>query len=146
MRLITACLLGLVALGLTAPVAAEAANPRSTSRAKVVKPVTRAAAPARAAAARAPLLSRAEPARQAGRVTTGRQTAKASSPATRRLAARGGQTRMVAEESQMTARGARLTSWTAGLPAASGEQRDCPVGTMSTLARGHDDVVRCMPL
>ncbi|EFH12990.1 hypothetical protein HMPREF0731_0765, partial [Pseudoroseomonas cervicalis ATCC 49957] len=37
-------------------------------------------------------------------------------------------------------------SWQSGLPQASGEQRECPVGTMSTLARGHDDVVRCLPL
>ncbi|MBC9179302.1 hypothetical protein IBL25_20375 [Roseomonas ludipueritiae] len=62
------------------------------------------------------------------------------------MAARRGAAPVLAQRSNMTARGARLTSWTAGLPAASGEQRDCPAGTMSTLARGHDDVIRCMPL
>jgi hypothetical protein len=36
--------------------------------------------------------------------------------------------------------------WQAGLPPPSGSQRDCPEGTMATLARGHDDIVRCMPL
>jgi hypothetical protein len=38
-------------------------------------------------------------------------------------------------------------SWTAGLPPAAYTQaEECPDGTMATLARGHDDVVRCMPL
>lgn len=37
--------------------------------------------------------------------------------------------------------------WTQGLPAAAGVQaNECPDGTMATLARGHDDVVRCMPI
>ena len=38
-------------------------------------------------------------------------------------------------------------SWTRGLPPAAGIQaRECPDGTMATLARGHDDIVRCMPI
>lgn len=148
MRLITLCLLGLFALALSAPVTAEAASTRSTSRsgAKVVKPTARAAAPARAAATasrRPAAVTRAAPSRQTARATTSRQTAKAGG---RTVAIRRSQEVVMAERSNMTARGARLTSWTAGLPAASGEQRDCPVGTMSTLARGHDDVIRCMPL
>jgi hypothetical protein len=146
MRLITLCLLGLFALALSAPVSAEAASTRSTSRsgAKVVKPTARAAAPARATASRRPAaVTRAAPSRQMARATTSRQTAKAGG---RTVATRRSQEVVVAQRSNMTARGARLTSWTAGLPAASGEQRDCPVGTMSTLARGHDDVIRCMPL
>jgi hypothetical protein len=146
MRLITLCLLGLFALALSAPVSAEAASTRSTSRsgAKVVKPTARAAAPARAIASRRPAaVTRAAPSRQMARATTSRQTAKAGG---RTVATRRSQEVVVAQRSNMTARGARLTSWTAGLPAASGEQRDCPVGTMSTLARGHDDVIRCMPL
>jgi hypothetical protein len=152
MRLITLCLLGLFALALTMPVAAEAASTRSSSRAssKVMKPVARAAAPARSVATtrRAAAVTRVAPARPSARpsarVTTSRQTAKAGS---RNMAAnRASQGSVVAERSNMTGRGARLTSWTAGLPAASGEQRDCPAGTMSTLARGHDDVIRCMPL
>lgn len=40
-----------------------------------------------------------------------------------------------------------VASWTQGLPPAAGVQSaDCPAGTMATLAIGHDDVVRCMPL
>ncbi|MFT8243855.1 hypothetical protein [Roseomonas sp. BN140053] len=37
-------------------------------------------------------------------------------------------------------------SWHAGLPASDGEQMACPEGTMATLARGHSDTIRCMPL
>ena len=38
-------------------------------------------------------------------------------------------------------------SWTQGLPPAAGIQaNECPDGTMATLARGHEDIVRCMPI
>lgn len=37
-------------------------------------------------------------------------------------------------------------SWHAGLPAPDAEQMACPEGTMATLARGHSDTIRCMPL
>lgn len=41
----------------------------------------------------------------------------------------------------------QVMSWTQGLPPAAGVQaQDCPAGTMATLAQGHDDVVRCMPI
>jgi hypothetical protein len=38
-------------------------------------------------------------------------------------------------------------SWTSGLEPADGLQAaECPDGTMATLARGHDDIIRCMPI
>jgi hypothetical protein len=38
-------------------------------------------------------------------------------------------------------------AWTQGLPpAALVQASECPDGTLATLARGHDDVVRCMPI
>jgi hypothetical protein len=38
-------------------------------------------------------------------------------------------------------------SWTQGLPPAANIQaHECPDGTMATLARGHENIVRCMPL
>lgn len=41
----------------------------------------------------------------------------------------------------------RSVRWSHGLPPAAGVQADaCPAGTLATLARGHDDVVRCMPI
>jgi hypothetical protein len=39
-----------------------------------------------------------------------------------------------------------VVGWQSGLPTASYAQQECPAGTFATLARGHDDVVRCMPL
>jgi hypothetical protein len=38
-----------------------------------------------------------------------------------------------------------VAGWQSGLPTANYAQRECPDGTFATLARGHDDVVRCMP-
>ncbi|GAA0586631.1 hypothetical protein GCM10009416_26400 [Craurococcus roseus] len=47
-------------------------------------------------------------------------------------------------------RGAQLASssrWARGLPPALGVQaQQCPPGTMATLAEGHDDIVRCIPV
>jgi len=41
---------------------------------------------------------------------------------------------------------ARL-AWQAGLtPAAGVQTAECPDGTMATLATGHSNVIRCMPL
>lgn len=42
--------------------------------------------------------------------------------------------------------GSSVAGWQAGLPSVSYAQRECPEGTFATLARGHEDVVRCMPL
>ena len=37
--------------------------------------------------------------------------------------------------------------WTQGLPPALGVQAEtCPAGTMATLAEGHENIVRCIPL
>lgn len=39
-----------------------------------------------------------------------------------------------------------IAGWQVGLPRADNSQQSCPNGTFATLARGHDDVVRCMPI
>jgi len=36
--------------------------------------------------------------------------------------------------------------WSGGLMPAAGNQTSCPDGTMATLALGHENVVRCVPL
>jgi hypothetical protein len=42
---------------------------------------------------------------------------------------------------------ASMGGWAHGLPPAANVQaNECPDGTMATLARGHDSIVRCMPL
>jgi hypothetical protein len=38
------------------------------------------------------------------------------------------------------------TRWQGGLPPMTMAQQDCPAGTVATLARGHADVVRCLPI
>ncbi len=41
----------------------------------------------------------------------------------------------------------RAVSWQGGLEPATNEQaRGCPTGTLATLAHGHANIVRCMPL
>jgi hypothetical protein len=164
MRWIAVCLFSLFVITLAAP-SADASSRRPEARAgKVVKPVQ--ASSARTASRQVAAPQRAT-ARTAGRTparpqATARQvTSRVARPATRQqqqAAARNDNRRVakatgntshgtaMAQRSGMTAGGARLTSWQSGLPMASGEQRDCPAGTMSTLARGHDDIVRCMPL
>lgn len=132
MRLIPLCLLGLLAVAL-AP-AAEAA-PNRDGRAASASKSAKASSPARAAARPA-----AQPQRSASRQSAGNF---------RTVVARPGQLLRAPAKAQPSVRRAapqRQTSWQAGLPVASGEQRECPVGTISTLARGHDDVVRCLPL
>ena len=41
----------------------------------------------------------------------------------------------------------RTVSWQGGLePATNAQAHACPSGTLATLAHGHSDIVRCMPL
>lgn len=162
MRWIVVCLFSLFAITMAAP-SADASSRRPEARAgKVVKPVqassTRtasrpAAAPQRAAArtpARPQATARQATSRVARPATRQQQQATARNNNRRVAKATGNSNRntrtATAQRSGMISGGARLTSWQSGLPTASGEQRDCPAGTMSTLARGHDDIVRCMPL
>ncbi|MBO1075409.1 hypothetical protein [Roseomonas marmotae] len=41
--------------------------------------------------------------------------------------------------------GSPAPGWDHGLPAASRVQSSCPEGTRPTLARGHEDILRCLP-
>ncbi|MBP0462755.1 hypothetical protein J5Y09_02420, partial [Roseomonas sp. PWR1] len=41
----------------------------------------------------------------------------------------------------------RNVAWQSGLaPATNAQAATCPAGTLATLARGHSDIVRCLPL
>lgn len=81
---------------------------------------------------------RAAPVRGQYSVSRDWRAATASSPCTR---SRG-----------VTRCGGQALSWSSGAwarglePAANIQANECPAGTMATLARGHDDVVRCMPI
>ncbi|MGK7870701.1 hypothetical protein [Falsiroseomonas sp. E2-1-a20] len=110
-------------------------------------------ATARASAQR----GRATPPRAAAVARSGRPTARAARSGVRngqvavrrndvRAQRRGTVVRGAAAATISRSVGNRNLGWQAGLPAMTMEQRDCPVGTFATLARGHDDVIRCMPL
>jgi hypothetical protein len=160
MRTVLFALLSFLVL---APQAADAArqNDRTTQagRAQSAQTVTRAAP--RAATRAAPRASarrgQAAPPRAAAIARSGRPTARAARSGARnsQVAVRRGDVR--AQRRGTVVRGAaaatisrsvgdRNLGWQAGLPAMTMEQRDCPIGTFATLARGHDDVIRCMPL
>ncbi|MBW8271217.1 hypothetical protein [Caldovatus aquaticus] len=142
---------------------AEAARRSDTSggaasgRPALARPAVSAAKPA--ASRPAAPASRAEAARS-GRTIRGHARAAASRgvasadsryASAHRLCPRGGapgrggrcRDAGAAEYGGGAARGLR---WQAGLPPAGHTQRECPDGTLATLARGHDDVVRCVPL
>uniref|UniRef100_UPI0018DF8B5E hypothetical protein n=1 Tax=Neoroseomonas rubea TaxID=2748666 RepID=UPI0018DF8B5E len=70
------------------------------------------------------------PNRQAAYRATGRQQVAANSRGGRNAGAR-----------------TRTVSWQGGLaPATNAQAASCPTGTLATLATGHSDIVRCMPL
>ncbi|MGK7864452.1 hypothetical protein [Falsiroseomonas sp. E2-1-a4] len=133
--------------------ASTRATPRTTTRAAATR--TPARTTARAAATRT--VTRAAPrtvTRTAARPTSRTAARPARTQAvTRQAPVRRGDVRtqrssvVVRGASAATiSRGSGIAGWQAGLPAMTMTQRDCPVGTFATLARGHDDIVRCMPL
>ncbi len=138
----TACLLGLLAFGLAPAVldhSAGAASPRrdgpaASGMSKTAKALSSVGSATSRQASRP--MARAGSA-AASRPASAKPVQLLRQPKLQRTASRVPQARVAAPQ---------RTSWQAGLPMASGEQRECPIGTMATLARGHDDVVRCLPL
>jgi len=155
--------------------ASTAAAPARATPAKPPVRASAAAAPARAAPARA-TPARATPARAAptrataARTTPQRQTALrpgdvrsqrqgivvrgAAAAGIPRGAALTGHTAS-RDQATCTRRNGRTQcatprerplAWQAGLPPMSNAQSECPGGTFATLASGHNNVVRCMPL
>jgi hypothetical protein len=150
MRLV---LLALFSLVLVAPQAADAARreePRTASarpQAGTKPPVTRpASAPQRSSANAPRQAARPQQAARAGDVRTQRTgiVVRGASAATVSRDAPANCTR----RNGRTVCGGRsgVAGWQAGLPAVDYAQTDCPAGTFATLARGHENVVRCMPI
>ncbi len=134
--------------------ASTRATPRATSR-ETPRSAARSAAP-RAARTAARSTTRAA-ARTAARPAASSRSAARSAPrnaaAARQVLVRRGDVRT--QRRGVVVRGAAaatissrssIAGWQSGLPAVTMAQRDCPVGTFAILARGHDDIVRCMPL
>lgn len=164
MRLV---LLALFSLVLVAPQAADAARreeprtqasrPQAGPKAPTTRPAAAAAPRSSATTARPATRQAARPApRQAARP---QQTARAGDVRTQRtgIVVRGASAATVSREAaaSCTRRNGRtvcgpsrsgVAGWQAGLPAVDYAQTDCPAGTFATLARGHENVVRCMPI
>ena len=81
---------------------------------------------------------------------TSRQAARATrARGSRQVAARtsGGQRQAAANCTRGSRCTPRTVAWQSGLaPATNMQAQSCPTGTLATLARGHSDVVRCVPL
>ncbi|MBU8536474.1 hypothetical protein [Falsiroseomonas tokyonensis] len=148
--------------------ASTRATPRAASRAT---PATASRSTPRSASRATPRSAARTAARSSTRSaarSTPRTAARATARASSRSAARSSTRQAAASRQQVVRRGdvrtqrggvvvrgaaaatisrrSSIAGWQAGLPAVTMSQRDCPVGTFATLARGHDDIVRCMPL
>lgn len=109
-----------------APARAQAARPAATPRQQVARPANSRAA---AQAARGTVFRSATAATTAGMPRT----------ATAGCARRDAQGRCLRPA-------AATPRWQTGLPPITMAQQECPPGTVATLARGHADVVRCLPI
>lgn len=131
-------------LALAAP-AAEAASGRdnaSQQRVSAQRAAKPAATTARSAAGKpaAPAQrSAAAPAQRGGKPNAATRAQRNTNQAA--AACSGRQAR-----NQRCSNTSRPVSWQGGLPAMTMAQTGCPAGTVALLARGHDDVTRCMPI
>jgi hypothetical protein len=141
MRSLTLALLGLALAGTPALAAkrGESSGSRPEARVAPGKPDT--AGRGRVAAApRQAMVRKAAPIRGRQDVTREDRAASASGAACLRVR---GTTRCRAQ----SVLGGSISGWARDLPPAAGVQaEECPSGTMATLARGHEDIIRCMPI
>jgi hypothetical protein len=166
MRLLASALIALACLSWSAAPADARSREQAQAQTRQAAPQANRAAAARAAAA--PRRQASQPPRQAtrqapaatrqaaARPPAGRSagTRQAANPrdarGARQAAARSGG-RQQAAASQCRGRNCaprtRTVSWQGGLePATNAQAHACPAGTLATLAIGHSDIVRCMPL
>jgi len=138
---------------------AQPAKAQPASRTASRPPARAPAPPAASRSARAPKASesRRVAAVRPGDVRSQRQgvvvrgaaaatLSRSAVPEARSCTRRNGRTVCTTTAARTTAPRERAVSWQRGLPTASNAQRACPSGTFATLARGHDDIVRCMPI
>jgi hypothetical protein len=162
-------LLAVTVLAFTVP-AAEAAR-RDDTRQQASRPAAQAAQPkaqaTRPAASRQQATTNARSTTARGTATRSTGTRVASQPGdvrttTRGLVVRGAAAatvsrdamasctrrngRTVCGEPRQAASRSGVAGWHAGLTPTSHTQSECPEGTFAALARGHQDVVRCMPM
>jgi hypothetical protein len=124
---------------------AQASQPvRAAAQRRAVAPQRQAATIQRRATATQATAARATVRQAAARSTAGRGVTAAQ--ASRQAAARSAN-RQQRCRAQSCAAEPRAVSWQAGLePPTNAQAGTCPAGTLATLARGHSDIVRCLPL
>lgn len=123
--------------------APRAAAPPQASRAPAASQTSRASA-ARASAA--PQRAAAAP-RQSGPRQVSASQARGARQATTRTGTRTSQQAAADCRGGNCAPRSRSVSWQGGLePATNAQAHACPSGTLATLAHGHSNIVRCMPL
>jgi hypothetical protein len=135
--------------GAAAPAARQAAQPQRQA-AQPQRPAQRQATAAQAAAqrqaqaaAQRPADARQQPAQAAAQRSGVFRTAAAAPAGVPR--ATGTCTRRDAQ-GRCVGTTATNTRWQGGLPPMTMAQQECPSGTVATLARGHANVVRCLPI
>jgi hypothetical protein len=131
---------------------APQANRAAASRAATA-PQRQAAARPTAARPTAVRQAAASPSRDARGTRQGSARRAAASPrdarGTRQAATRAGNRQQAAANcrGRNCAPRTRTVSWQGGLePATNAQAHACPTGTLATLAHGHSNIVRCMPL
>lgn len=154
-----AMILGALGLMCLLPVSEAAANQRQQDRATAQQPrnaspqAQRAAAPQQRRAAQGQAARQAAPARpNNARQQPAAQAAQRSGLFRSAAAAPAGMPRATGSCTRRDAQGrcvrttASNTRWQGGLPPMTMAQQECPSGTLATLARGHANVVRCLPI
>jgi hypothetical protein len=163
-------LLALAVIACVAPTAADAARrddkPSQTSRTAQSQPQQRQPVAQRPASVQRPAVTQRNTAQRAAtsarttqpRATQARATLRPGDVRTSQggVVVRGASAATISREAagSCTRQNGRVScggrssiaGWASGLPRADNAQRECPAGTFATLARGHDDVVRCMPI
>lgn len=129
------------AAGRTTQQAAQAARPQTTQRQAARPQTTRQQASRQQASRRGAVL-------RPGDVRTQRDSLVVRGAAAARVPGNAVANNCTRRNGRMNCAPARssIAGWQRGLPVATNAQSECPSGTFATLARGHDDVVRCMPL
>jgi hypothetical protein len=84
--------------------------------------------------------------RMAAAVPYGRASASAQGRGLRSTAMASCTTRQGRRTCTTTASRAEPMRWTGGLAPAAMSQSSCPDGTIATMAIGHNDITRCVPL
>jgi hypothetical protein len=159
MHALPAALLGLFLAATPALAAKPGERSPGAQRAKATAPAAAApsAAADRTAAGRQVPSALSRPAGAAAprptAAATRTQAGRAATPIRGRMVVSSTRSAAIALEAGCSGRGgarscrAPRMNWTEGLsPAAGVQAAECPAGTMATLATGHSDVTRCMPI